>query len=665
MKLPPRTWAWAIVVAISLAVLLQLTAIWTLLPKGAPADQGKVDTGAPPPGDAAALAAAARAMAGPLESAVVCIGQAGLHLGQNAATGQAGDADASPSPRFLRALDDCQARSAGMAAALVFDAGGVLRHAMPASAKGAAESLSPSLRAQLASAQTSGVTMYLPARPTSSGPADHIDQLVPLNAKPPVTVLLRHSLTGLLGSGAGGRSIPPGALAVDDFSGGGAGEAIPGVRGIRLVWAGTGARAEGTATGGAGQAAGLRWMLAGLTLSLLMLVLASVYWLTRAHQRSQASLQREAALREDIVQSIEEGLRIVDHQGRITWVNQSFCKLSGWDESRLLGQAPPYPFWPKNAKDDRTQFLDAVLEGQQADQAYRVEFERPDLTRWKAQVRARRLAGGEGWILACTDITRETDTKNRLDSMLRDVERRMADMQLLDRVLDFLHTMTGRATACESACDGLARNLAEGRTELLAKGAELVSKAAFEMHHDIEEFRPLLQGNELPEKLSLWDVAEFALAREAAKTEAQNIKVFNNIARELPPLVLKKWSLTTVLGNLVSNSVASMEGVALANRSLTLDSYLDLDARRVYVHVRDRGRGIPADRFEAIFERGNTDREEGNGVGLFRSRHLVKTWGGTLKVERSEQHGANMGTTMQLVLPLPKDSDTLNEVAQK
>ena len=106
--------------------------------------------------------------------------------------------------------------------------------------------------------------------------------------------------------------------------------------------------------------------------------------------------------------------------------------------------------------------------------------------------------------------------------------------------------------------------------------------------------------------------------------------------------------LGRVLDNLINNGLAYTEDGAppRVRVSAATDSSLAL------VRVVDDGMGIAADMREAVFEpfrRGEHDNAPGSGLGLYISRELARTHGGTLSLERSEP-GA--GSTFVLTLPL-------------
>lgn len=79
---------------------------------------------------------------------------------------------------------------------------------------------------------------------------------------------------------------------------------------------------------------------------------------------------------------------------------------------------------------------------------------------------------------------------------------------------------------------------------------------------------------------------------------------------------------------------------------------LDADGREAMVTVRDRGRGIPADEQERVFEKyyrgAGTADTRGAGIGLYLVRRIIEQHGGTVKLESF----ADDGTVATVRLPL-------------
>jgi signal transduction histidine kinase len=116
-----------------------------------------------------------------------------------------------------------------------------------------------------------------------------------------------------------------------------------------------------------------------------------------------------------------------------------------------------------------------------------------------------------------------------------------------------------------------------------------------------------------------------------------------------PPVAVHadRDKLQQIVTNLVSNAVKFTP----AGGHVTLD--WEAGEREVRIRVTDTGRGIPADRLEAIFhpfvqvERGYTRTIDGTGLGLAISRDLARAMGGDIAVASR----VGEGSTFTLVLP--------------
>ena len=71
---------------------------------------------------------------------------------------------------------------------------------------------------------------------------------------------------------------------------------------------------------------------------------------TRRRMQAQQALMAETNFRRAMENSMLTGMRALDMQGRITYVNAAFCQMTGWSEAELVGRTPPFPYWPE---DDR------------------------------------------------------------------------------------------------------------------------------------------------------------------------------------------------------------------------------------------------------------------------------------------------------------------------
>jgi len=134
-------------------------------------------------------------------------------------------------------------------------------------------------------------------------------------------------------------------------------------------------------------------------------------------------------------------------------------------------------------------------------------------------------------------------------------------------------------------------------------------------------------------------------------------KLFNNITvkKELSDQMMLVNSdqkhLSQVVINLVMNAVAAMEN----GGTLTLRTYRDKPARKVYLEVVDTGCGIPEENVPRVFDPFFSTKEQGKGTGLGLSTvyGIVKENGGNILVKETSSEG----TTFLLELPLYVPSD--------
>ncbi len=411
-------------------------------------------------------------------------------------------------------------------------------------------------------------------------------------------------------------------------------------------------------------------LLSVLAVGLVGLVGISLRWLGRsqrdyqrtlreeitARQGAALALDSEIAFRKNIEESISVGLRVVGRDGRLTYVNRTFCTDSGWPIEALIGVAPPYPFWPEDHTDRLDEHLHVILAGEARPSGYRVPFVRPDGTRWTAQVSARALGSGEGWILASTDVSREMEDQRRIESMDAALGRQLSVHLLGEKSGELLHKISNHSSACLQALDGVKNQLKAGRHEHLAEGVRLAEQSAQDMSDTVQRFRPWLRGEPTIEPASLRETVADALAREGRYATAQNVVLHNGVSAGLAPVMTDRFALCEVISNLVRNAIWAMEDIPLTNRQLSVESYVDEDTQQVQIHVRDRGRGVPVALREKVFEHGYSTRHGGNGWGLHFCQHWVERLGGHMAVTDNLPRGADFVITLPLTPPTPEGS---------
>jgi PAS domain S-box-containing protein len=120
---------------------------------------------------------------------------------------------------------------------------------------------------------------------------------------------------------------------------------------------------------------GFFWMIGALSLLTAWMLIGN--WRhTRKRQQTQRELFAETNFRRAMENSILTGMRALDLEGRITYVNLAFCQMTGWQENELIGAVAPYPYWPDEDREFLMARLEEELSGKQTSGGFQVRVKR-------------------------------------------------------------------------------------------------------------------------------------------------------------------------------------------------------------------------------------------------------------------------------------------------
>ncbi len=161
------------------------------------------------------------------------------------------------------------------------------------------------------------------------------------------------------------------------------------------------------------------WMVGALSVMTAWMLIAN--WRhSRRRLQAQKALVAETNFRRAMENSMLTGMRALDLQGRITYVNAAFCEMTGWSESELVGATAPFPYWPEQDHDQLTRRLEDELKGLQSPGGFQVRVKRKDGSLFDARMYVSPLidASGRhtGWMTSMTDITEPNRIREQLAS---------------------------------------------------------------------------------------------------------------------------------------------------------------------------------------------------------------------------------------------------------
>jgi PAS domain S-box-containing protein len=164
---------------------------------------------------------------------------------------------------------------------------------------------------------------------------------------------------------------------------------------------------------------GLFWLVGVLSVMTAWMLIGN--WRhTRRRLQTQRALVAETNFRRAMENSMLTGMRALDLQGRITYVNPAFCQMTGWGEAELVNRLPPFPYWPEADREMLTARLEDELQGRTVPGGFQVRVKRKDGSLFDARMYVSPLvdaAGRQtGWMTSMTDITEPNRIRAQLEA---------------------------------------------------------------------------------------------------------------------------------------------------------------------------------------------------------------------------------------------------------
>lgn len=171
-----------------------------------------------------------------------------------------------------------------------------------------------------------------------------------------------------------------------------------------------------------------------IALSVVIVIALLILWrYTRYRSEAEAALIAETGFRRAMENSMSTGMRVLDLEGRIAYVNPAFCRMIGWNEADLIGRMPPFPYWVPGMHDIHMQTLEVVLTGKAPSSGLELEAQRRDGSRFNARMYVSPLLDPQGnqigWMTSMTDIT---EPKRIREALTAAHERFMTVLEGLD-----------------------------------------------------------------------------------------------------------------------------------------------------------------------------------------------------------------------------------------
>ncbi len=351
-----------------------------------------------------------------------------------------------------------------------------------------------------------------------------------------------------------------------------------------------------------------------------------------------ADLTREKGVLDAALQSLPDGLLILDLNARVLYANRSCLSLLGWESKGVLGaEISSLP------SDHGLSFLAAskLHKGE----AWHREVELFQPRKCMLAVDLLPLRSDRGEIFGSAVILKDITEKRRMEGRMAQSEKLGALSLLaaglaheignpLNSINIHLQLMDRELRGMKTAGKGPAK-----LKKLNATVQEEIKRLDGIVHRFLAAIRPLKPRMAPTDINALWREVLRLLKPELS---SRKVRVKTSFAANVPQTLMDAAQIKQAFINLVKNA---MQAMPRGGNLLLQTALADNSIRTV---IEDSGTGIAPEHLGKIFDPYFTTREDGSGLGLMMTYRIVKEHGGDIEVKSVP----GKGTAFAVLLPL-------------
>ena len=390
----------------------------------------------------------------------------------------------------------------------------------------------------------------------------------------------------------------------------------------------------------------------------LTLMLAATLLLRRQVvriSRAETAWRTEAAWRQAMEDSALVGLRARDAEGRILYVNRTFCLMVGLSADQLVGLQPPMPYWPPDALDEVMLRNKRNLEGRAPRDGYEALWCHQDGRLLNVMVFESPLidANGQqtGWMGSIIDITARKQLEER-ERHQAEAMAHQARLTTLGEVASALaHQLNQPLTVIMGYNAGLQRMLTDAGydNQAVLHALSQQGEQAAEAGRIVRRIREFLTRR-APQREAC-DLS--AVVRRAAELLKRDLRIAQvtiqwALAPGLPQVFADPILMEQVLINLIRNAADAIAGVAHLDSSVgRIRIAAQCSGERfVRMDVEDSGPGLHGRTVDALSAPFYSTKSDGMGMGLAICRSVIEVHHGGMDAGSSSLGGARFSFTL-------------------
>ena len=371
-------------------------------------------------------------------------------------------------------------------------------------------------------------------------------------------------------------------------------------------------------------------------------------------QRLKQDLQRREALLRSILDTVPDGLVVIDEHGIVQSFNPAAERMFGYAAAEIAGHNVSLLMPSPHAADHDGYISRYMTTGERRIIGIGriVVARRKDGSTFpmELQIGEVNIPGARLFTGFVRDLTERQDQDRRLAELQSELIHVSRLSELGQMVSVLAHEVNQPLTAISNYISGIRRILPANSPPALRPAIERIAEQNDRARHIVQSLRGLVKKETRARQAENLETMIQETSALALVGTGRVVTLDLRVARDARFAVEEKVQIQQVLLNLMRNAVEAMRDSPV--RVLTVATARR--GSRVEIEIADTGPGIPETVWARLFQSFVTTKPDGLGVGLSICQTIVEGHGGELVAVNEAGHGA----VFRFTVPAPERGET-------